>query len=605
MRIKGAVAAWVLAAAMTGWAAPGGAQTAAPQVWIQIEARNTLGAAEDRIRDWASTLPEVAGFTLASGWYAVALGPFTPDEAAARLNELRAAGAIPRDSFIADGRVYRNQFWPAGAPAASAPVAETPAAEPAPVAPVAEAPATPPAPVAEAPVTAAPEPPPEPQETLAESRRAEAALSREDRQDIQRALQWAGFYAAAVDGAFGPGTRGAISAWQTAQGAEPTGVLSTSQRAALVDGWRAELSAIGLETVRDEEAGIEIDLPLGLVAFDRYTPPFAQYSASGDSGVQVWLISQPGDQDALYALYDLIQSLSVMPSDGPRNRRPRGFEIAGRTADTESYAWADLNQGRIRGYLVTARMADTARTARILQAMKASFRPFGERVLDPGLVPLDEATKAGLLAGIAVKKPERAASGFFADASGQVLTAAANVDACTRITLDAGIEADLVAADPATGVALLRPRTPLAPQGHATLAGSLPAPGSDVAVAGFSFGADLPLPSMTFGRFESATALDGSVDRARLTLPVLAGDAGGPVLGADGLVIGILQPRADDPARVLPPEVSFVAPAPAVAAWLQSQGKGVAVAAPVAGQMAPEDLTGIGSAMAVQVLCWK
>lgn len=593
MRMKGAVAAWVLAAAMAGWAGPGGAQDAGPQVWIQIEARNTLAGAEDRLRDWSSTLPDVTGFALASGWYAVALGPFSPDEAAARLAELRAAGAIPRDSFIADGRVYRAQVWPAGA--APAPAAPAPAE---PAAPVAAAPE--PAPTPEA----APTTPPA--ETLAEARRAESALSRDERQDIQRALQWFGVYAAAIDGAFGPGTRSAISAWQTAQGAEATGMLFTDQRTTLLDAWRAEVAAIGLDTRRDEEAGIEVQLPLGLVGFDRYTPPFAQYGERDGSGMQVWLISQPGDQDTLYGLYDLIQSLAVMPADGPRDRRPRGFEIVGRNADIETYASAELTQGRILGYLVTARTADAARTTRILQAMKASFRPFGERALDPGLVPLDEATKAGLLAGVAVKRPDRAGSGFFADAQGLVLTALANVADCTRITLDAGTEASVVAQDAASGVALLRPKSPLAPKGHALLAAAMPAPGSGVAVAGYSFGLDLPLPSMTFGTFDAATGLDGAADRVRLTMPAMAGDAGGPVLGPDGTVIGVLQPAQADPVRVLPAGVGFATPIPVALAALTAAGAALpAPTAPVPGQMAPEDLTALGTAMAVQVACWK
>ncbi|WP_028031668.1 serine protease [Gemmobacter nectariphilus] len=576
-RISGTVVAVIFAALAAIWLGAGRAQA---QVWIQIEAKNAQSAAEDRARDWALGLADVSGHALASGWFAIALGPYAPEEAAARLSDLRATGRIPRDSFIADGRLYRGQFWPPEGAAARA--------EPA------------------APTVAAPaDPAPAPAETLADARRAEAALSREERMDIQRALQWNGVYSAAIDGAFGAGTRGAIAAWQAGRGAEGTGVLLSGEYRALIDGWQADLARIGLETLRDDEAGIEIAMPLGLVAFDRYTPPFAQYAAKDDSGVQVWLISQPGDQAALYGLYDLIQSLALMPPEGPRNRHPRGFEISGRNADVEAWAQADLDRGTIRGFLITARTADAARTTRVLQAMKASFRPFGDRVLDPGLVPLDDATKAGLLSGVEVRKPERTASGFYADDAGHVLTAAANVASCGRITLDAGTEATIVATDAASGAALLRPAAALAPAGHARLAGALPALGTDVAVAGYSYGGDLPLPTMTFGRFESATALDGSESRARLDLPALAGDVGGPVLSADGLVIGILQPAQADPARVLPEGVFYLTPAPALAALLTAEGLMADAASPAPGIMAPEDLTAIGTAMAVQVSCWK
>lgn len=605
-KISGMMAALVLTALAAVWL---GTARAEAQVWIQIEAKNSRGAAEDRARDWAMGLPDVSGHALASGWFAIALGPYAADQAAARLSELRAAGRIPGDSFIADGRLYRSQFWPPGGQAAAAPVPEPsapeplasePPANPQPVEPVVTLPIPTTPPAAQAPVQ-----PLAPVESLADARRAEAALTRDERMDIQRALQWQGVYSAGIDGAFGPGTRSAIAAWQASQGAEPTGVLLSADRRALVGGWQADVAELGIETVRDEEAGIEIALPMGLVAFDRYTPPFAQYVAKEDSGVQIWLISQPGDQDALYALYDTIQSLAVMPADGPRNRQPRGFEISGRTAETESYAQATLDRGAIRGFVITTRTADATRTTRILQAMKSSLRPFGSRVLDPGLVPLDEATRAGLLTGVEVRRPERTASGFYADAQGHVLTAAANVQGCGRITLDAGVEATVLATEAAAGLALLRPTAALAPTGHADLAAALPAPGSDVAVAGYSYGGELGLPTMTFGRFEAPTDLAGTEARARLSLPALPGDVGGPVLGADGRVVGVLQPAAADPARVLPEGVFYLTPAPAIAALLTSRGLGEAMAAPSAGQMAPEDLTSLGSAMTVQVACWK
>lgn len=583
VRIREVVIALVMAAL---WIGAGAAQAQTDASWIQIEARNAQPAAADRASSWSTSLPNVAGFTLASGWHVVALGPYaSAEEAATELALLRGAGRIPADSFIADPRLFRAQFWPAG-----------------PVAPVAAAPVAPvtPAPAAEAVVS-----PVAPVETIADARRDEAALNREDRMDIQRALQWSGTYAAGIDGAFGPGTRSSIAAWQATQGAEETGVLTPGQRSALVGGWRADLAALGLETVRDAEAGIEIDLPLGLIAFDRYTPPFAQYAEKADSGVQVWLISQPGDQEALVGLYDLIQSLAVMPSEGPRSRRARGFDISGANADVESYAQADLNQGRIQGFLITARAGDATRTARILQAMKASFRPYGTNVLDPGLVPLDEATKAGLLAGIEVRKPERVASGFYVDAQGLVLTAAANVAACGKITLDAGLEASVLAQDPSAGWALLKPATQLAPLRHAQLAQGLPVAGATVAIAGFSFGQDLPLPTMTFGRFDAPTGLDGAGDRARLSLAAMAGDAGGPVLGPDGLVVGVLQPALVDATRVLPAGVGFLAPITAVTAGLAAQGRVLPTESPAAGQMAAEDLTAIGTAMAVQIACWN
>lgn len=584
--LQGLVRVIVAVLGLVVWS--GAAQTQESRVWLQIEARNSEAAAIERAQSWAEQFPEVSVHALASGWHAIALGPFPATEAAGRLSDLR--GSIPADSFVADGRVYRGKVWPPAGQAALPVLVppEEPATEPAP-----EAEAAPPA-AAVAPV-----------ETLAESRRAEAALSRAERMDIQSALQWFGFYSAAVDGAFGPGTRGAISAWQGASLAEPTGVLSTVQQAALLADWREQLAAIGLERIRDEEAGIEIELPLGLVTFERYAPPFAHYAEKDGSGVQVWLISQPGDQAALEGLFELVQSLAVVPPDGPRALRGRGFEISGRSPAAEAYAQAQQANGQIRGFLVVWGTASSDRMVRVLQSMKASFRASGNRVLDPGLVPLDDEMRASLMAGLQPRRPLRTVSGFFVSPEGAVLTAAAAVEGCSRITLDGNQDATVALRDAEGTFALLRPQVALAPQGVGRLAETLPDPGTEVAAAGFPFGDQLALPTVTFGRFEAGQGLDGAAARARISLPALEGDAGGAVLDNSGAVIGVLLPRLEDPVRQFPPEVQFVVPSPVLLAALRAMGETPASLSDRAGRLAPEEIGALGAAMAVQVACWN
>jgi len=47
---------------------------------------------------------------MSSGWYAIALGPYSEAEAINVLSQLRASGRIPRDSFLANGANFRTQF---------------------------------------------------------------------------------------------------------------------------------------------------------------------------------------------------------------------------------------------------------------------------------------------------------------------------------------------------------------------------------------------------------------------------------------------------------------------------------------------------------------
>jgi S1-C subfamily serine protease len=566
----------------------GAGMAAAQTRWIQIEAQPTEAEAVSRAQAWSGVFPDVAGHALASGWYGIVLGPYDAEDAALRLAMLRGDRLIPSDSFVTDGRSFRGQFWPV-AGAAPAPV---PAAPP----PVAAAPAPAPAP------EPAPAPAPAPVESLADARRAEAALDRAGREAIQTALAWFGHYTAAVDGAFGPGTRAAISGWQAATGAEPTGVLTPSQQAALLAAWRASVAELGLERVVEREAGIEIDLPLGLVEFAGYQPPFVSYTPRGDSGVQVMLISQPGDQAALAALYDLVQGLALMPADGPRERRARSFEIRGTGPAAEAFAYAELTGGLIKGYILAWRPGDAVKMGRVLAAMRASFRGVGDRALDPALEPLDPAVKAGMMAGLEPKRPVRVRSGVWVDARGAILTAAEAVAGCGSVTVEGRLAADVVLRDAAAGVAMLRPRAAVAPP-QVAAAAPLPRPGAEVAVAGYPFGEALSVPVLTFGTFAAEGGLMGEAGVARLQLAAMPGDAGGPVLDAGGALVGILLPPPVDGARVLPPDVAYVVPVAALAPVLAPAGVTLAVAAR-AGAMAPEDLTRVGRALAVQVSCW-
>jgi hypothetical protein len=83
------------------------------RAWVQIEAKPSLVQAEDRARAWSTGFGNVSGYWLESGWYGIVLGPYSPAEAAADLAELKRRGMIPPDSFVTDGRNFRDAFWTA------------------------------------------------------------------------------------------------------------------------------------------------------------------------------------------------------------------------------------------------------------------------------------------------------------------------------------------------------------------------------------------------------------------------------------------------------------------------------------------------------------
>ncbi|MCU9847702.1 serine protease [Defluviimonas sp. WL0024] len=551
----------------------------AQDVWVQIEAQPTRQEGEERARAYSGVFPNVNGFALPTGWYAIALGPFDAAEADRQLRLLKQERLIPGDSYIAFSNRYRERFWPTGAAAL--------------------APAVPTAPSAATPEALSDESP-------AEARYSESLLAPEDRQLIQEALKWEGVYAGAIDGAFGAGTRNSMAAWQSAQGYQPTGILTTAQRATLIETFQTERTALGLEAIREEEAGIEVTLPAALVEFDRYQPPFVQYREKDGSGFRALLISQPGDERSLAGLYDMMQTLEVVPLGGERQLGRTSFVLTGKNDRVESYTQADLAGGVIRGFTLAWKPEDGAQAAKALEAMKASFRPFGSATLDETTGAGLAEDHAALMAGLEVRKPIRARSGFYVSATGLVATTDEVLAECGRVTLGSDKPAETVLRDAGLGLAVLKPREPLAPRAHARFADRPARVGAEIAVAGYSYEGALDDAVLSFGTLADLSGLQGEATKARLSVTTLAGDAGGPVLDATGGVIGMLLPRGSDAGRVLPDDVGIAIRAEAIRSALAAAG--LAPAEPAAAgtppELAPEDLTMLGRDMTVLVSCW-
>ena len=561
--------------------------SAQQSVWVQIEAQRTLTGAQDAARGYAAAgVDDVSGFALPGGWYGIALGPYAPDDANSVLLTLRRAGAIPSDSYIVDGGRFRTQFWPVGGVTTAAPSQPSQTTETVEVTPLPE-----------------PDPIQIPDETLREAQSSEQALSRDEKRLLQTALQWAGFYEGAIDGLYGRGTRRSMSAWQEANNHETTGVLTTGQRAELIGAYNAILDGMGLQRMRDDASGIEMVIPTGVVKFTEYEPPFARFDASGDVAAQVLLISQPGDQTRLFGLYEILQTLEIIPTDGPRQRRDRSFVIEGANSEIHSYTSVVLENGEIKGFTLVWPSGDDERRRRVLAEMQASFTTV-DGVLDPALAQPDEDQAIDLLAGLEIRKPIRDRSGFYINGSGEVLTTVEAVDQCTSLTLRLQHDASVVHRDDTLGLAVLRPDTALAPSAVAEFQTGVPRLQADVAVAGFPYGNVLTTPALTFGKLADIRGLNGEDEVKRLSIFAQPGDAGGPVYDNGGAVLGMLLPKTQVNGQALPPEVSFSIDADQIVASLNDAGIAIETTDSVA-YMTPEALTLMAADMTVLVSCWK
>ncbi len=570
----------VLVTGLWGWSVQ--AQT----MFVQIEAHNTQIAALDRSAFFAARLPDVNGLQFGTGWYAVSLGPYTEPAAIARMQALKISGEIPPDSFLVQQGAYSAQFYPEGGAALSVPAGQSPSTE-----------------TQTAALETTPTPAIEPEETRQEALRSERDLSRQEKFDLQIAMQWFGFYDGAIDAAFGPGTRNSMAAWQSAKSYDPTGVLTTRQRAELLSEYQTVLASLDLRQIRDETAGIEIQLPQAMVAFDRYDSPFAHYNPINDSGVTVLLISQTGDENTLFGLYDIMQTLEIVPLEGQRERRANRFTLTGENNRIKSYTHAVLNDDQIKGFTLIWPAGEDRRYEVALKAMRDSFTVIEDAVLPDAYGEGTLEQSIDLISGLQIRTAQSARSGFYVDDSGSVLTTASAVDGCVRITLDEIYEVEVAARDPALGLALLRPVDALAPLDFARFQPAVPRLKSEVAVSGYSFEGMLGAPTLTFGTLADLKGLRGEATIKRLALAASPGDAGGPVFDTSGSVLGMLLPEETGSGKRLPEGVSFATASAAIAEFLSNSGFSP-VASDQTGAISTEELTRRATNLTVLVSCW-
>ena len=135
-----------------------------------------------------------------------------------------------------------------------------------------------------------------------------------------------------------------------------------------------KLGGLGLRTVRDEAAGIQVELPMGVLGEPATEPPFVRYDGREGVPPQVLLISQPGDQGRLWGLYEIMQTLEIVPPEGPRERTEDAFVIEGQDGRIHSTTYAWLVEGQIKGFTLVWPAGDEDRRARLVEAMRASFR---------------------------------------------------------------------------------------------------------------------------------------------------------------------------------------------------------------------------------------
>ncbi len=147
----------------------------------------------------------------------------------------------------------------------------------------------------------------------------------------------------------------------------------------------------------------------------------------------------------------------------------------------------------------------------------------------------------------APKEPEQSfggsGTGFVVSGSGHILTNSHVVKGCSKIRVD-GQQASLLDASEDLDLALLQTRN-FEAKSIAVFSARPAMLNSDVTVVGYPYAGLLGGLNVTRGSISSLKGLAGNDKTFQITAPVQSGNSGGPLLAADGEVVGVVVSKLD------------------------------------------------------------
>jgi TPR repeat protein/S1-C subfamily serine protease len=183
--------------------------------------------------------------------------------------------------------------------------------------------------------------------------------------------------------------------------------------------------------------------------------------------------------------------------------------------------------------------------------------------------PINEGSKLQLYA---------TGSGFYVSAAGHIVTNQHVVDGCKEMRLAGGMVLQMLVADKANDLALLKAPRPGAGfvrfrDGHGVRTGE------SILIAGFPLRDEISSEiNVTTGNVSSLAGPDNDRTLIQITAPVQHGNSGGPVLDLSGNLVGVVQSKFDPSADAgsdntidVPQNVNFAVSANTLRSFLDAQ----------------------------------
>ncbi len=267
-----------------------------------------------------------------------------------------------------------------------------------------------------------------------------AAIPVADRMAIQNDLTWGGDFSGPIDGQFSERLVQAVKAYQTRHKNPVTGVMSAAERAALAAAVAPRKQAVGWRLTEDPVTGARVGLP-GRLATNATPGPNGTRWASeqGQLQVETFRIDTGATLEGVFEQQKKLPRRRVESS----SIQTESFVITGMQGLKKMVVRGYARNGEVRGITILYDQAMEGTMDPLVAPMSSAFVPFATGF---SLAGMADATRRKVEYG----------TGLFVSATGHVLTDRNLIDGCNVIALPGIGNAERVATDAGSELALLR-----------------------------------------------------------------------------------------------------------------------------------------------------
>jgi len=272
-----------------------------------------------------------------------------------------------------------------------------------------------------------------------------SAMPLAERVGIQSDLIWTGDYNGVTDGEFGDRSIAAVKAFQKRNGGKETGVLTTEERDKLRAAARPRVEQVGWQMIDDQPTGARIGLPTKLVPKSSPGKAGSHWqSTRGEIQVDTFRIAAKG-----ITLTSALEQVKKEPTDRTvayTVTKPDFFVVSGLQSGVKKfYVRAHVANDEVRGISILYDQAMEGIVEKVVIAMSSAFTPF---------------PTAEIAAEIQRTAPPRRkvdyGTGVIVSAAGDIVTDRQVIDDCAFIVIPGLGNADRIADDKPSNLALLR-----------------------------------------------------------------------------------------------------------------------------------------------------